>query len=338
MNNSVEADPEVAQVSENSLHAITTPDIVPVSAILPTRNRPEVLRRMLLSLARQSLQPAEMIVVDSSTDKQTEQLCSNAISGLNTKIVYKKAIEMGAATQRNQAMTYVTQKTIWLLEDDVILEEDCLANLWAALESNPKLGGVSAMIINQRYASPGRVSRTLFRLLHGQKAESYAGKCIGPAFNILPEDNSKLPRVVEVEWLNAGCTLYRSDAVPRPLFDRHFTGYSLMEDLALSLKVAEKWKLANARTARIYHDSQPADYKSNAAALAKMELINRHYVMTQVMRRNEIKYYLKLALLEMFGIVTPLVSGRAWKSLPSVLLGKLAAIRVIMTTKYPSQA
>jgi GT2 family glycosyltransferase len=293
---------------------------------------------MFESLLRQTAQPAEIIVVDASVTNETEQVCYNFDSKIAGRIIYHKATEMGAATQRNQAMACATQKVIWLLEDDVILEEDCLANLWEALESNPKLGGVSAMITNQRYVSPGRVSRALFRLLHGQKAKTYAGKCIGPAFNILPEDHPNLPRVVEVEWLNAGCTLYRREAVPQPLFDRQFTGYSLMEDLALSLRVAEKWKLANARTARIFHDSQPADYKSNMAALSKMELVNRHYVMTQVMRRSGFKYHLKLALLEIFGIVTPLVARRSWISLPSVLRGKLAAIRVILTTKYPSQA
>jgi GT2 family glycosyltransferase len=293
---------------------------------------------MFESLLQQPAQPAEFIVVDASVANETERLCQSFDSKFAGRMVYRKATEMGAATQRNQAMAFATQEVIWFLEDDVILEADCLANLWEALESDPKLGGVSSMIVNQRYAPPGRVSRTVFRLLHGQKAESYAGKCIGPAFNILPEDRPDLPKVVEVEWLNAGCTLYRREAVPNPLFDEHFTGYSLMEDLALSLRVAEKWKLANARTARIFHDSQPADYKSNAAALAKMELVNRHYVMTQVMRRGGIKHHLKLALLEMFGIITPLVAGRAWKLLPSVLLGKLAAIRMILTTKYPSQA
>src|SRR5205085_8396176 len=215
-------------------------------------------------------------------------------------------------------MAFVTQESIWLFEDDVILESDCLVNLWTALMSDENLGGVSAMITNQRYISPGRLSRSLFRILHGQSAKSYAGKCIGPAFNILPEDHPELPEVVKVEWLNAGCTLYRRKALPQPLFDRHFTGYSLMEDLALSLRVGEKWKLANARTARIFHDSQPADYKRDHAVLAKMELVNRHYVMTQIMKRRGLNYYLKLALLELFGIVTPLAMWQSWKSLPSV--------------------
>jgi GT2 family glycosyltransferase len=311
--------------------------LLPVSAIVPTRDRHVVLKRMFESLLRQSVHPAEIVIIDASTNNATEQLCCAFNSKFVGSIIYCKTTGIGAAAQRNEAMAHASQETIWLLDDDIILEADCLESLWTALEDDAQLGGVSSMITNQRYISPGRVSRALFRILHGQFAKSYAGKCIGPAFNVLPEDHPELPEVVEVEWLNTTCTLYRRKALPQPLFDPHFTGYSLMEDLALSLRVGEKWKLANVRTARIFHDSQPADYKSDHAALAKMELVNRHYVMTQVMKRSGLKYYLKLALLELFGIVTPLTMRQSWKSLPSVLRGKLAAIRVIMTTKYPSQ-
>lgn len=311
-------------------------NLLPISAIIPTKNRHAALGRMFESLLLQSVHPKEIIVVDASVGDDTMRLCHTYESKLPGRIVYRKATEVGAATQRNQAMVNASQDVIWLLEDDVFLEADCLENLWAALESDLRLGGVSAMITNQRYISPGSLSRSLFRILHGQAADSYAGKCIGPALNILPEDRAELPTVVEVEWLNAGCTLYRREVLPQPLFDPHFTGYSLMEDLALSLKVAEKWKLANARTARVFHDSQPADYKNDAGALAKMELINRYYVMTRVMKRRGLNYYLKLALLEVFGVVTPLVALKSWSSLPSILRGKLAAIHEILTTKHPS--
>ena len=79
------------------------------------------------------------------------------------------------------------------------------------MEGNARMGGISAMITNQRYISPGRVSRSLFRILNGQSAKSYAGKCIGPAFNILPEDNPELPDVVEVvKGLESGTNVVRA--------------------------------------------------------------------------------------------------------------------------------
>ena len=42
-------------------------DIVPISAIVPTRDRAEVLRRALRSLSAQGALPAELIIVDASS-------------------------------------------------------------------------------------------------------------------------------------------------------------------------------------------------------------------------------------------------------------------------------
>lgn len=306
------------------------PTLLPISALVPTRNRCVPLRRMLDSLAQQSAQPVETIVVDASTNDETEQLCNTSIFGLATKIIYRRATEVGAATQRNQAIAEASQNTIGFLDDDILFEPDCLAKLWAALQSDPKMGGVNAMITNQRYFPPGRISRLIFQFLHGCAESSYAGKCIGPALNLLPEDCPDLPEIVPVEWLNTTCTLYRREAVPQPLFPTHFTGYSLMEDVTLSLTVGKNWKLANARTALIFHDSQPGDHKSNRVALSKMELVNRHYVMTRLLNRRQPADYIKLAVLQLFGIATSLVSVEGLLSLPAVLLGKLTAINSII--------
>jgi glycosyltransferase involved in cell wall biosynthesis len=304
--------------------------LLPISALVPTRHRPEPFARTLQSLAKQSAQPVEMIVVDGSDDRQTEKLCQQSIPGLETNIQYYRATEIGAATQRNQAMAHTTQDFIWLMDDDILLEPDCLLRLWSALNSDAEIGGANAMITNQRYLPPGRISRTLFQLLHGKIEGTYAGKCIGPALNLLPEDREDLPEVVLVEWLNTTCTLYRRAALPQPLFPSNFVGYSLMEDVTLSLIVGKQWKLANARTARILHDSQPGDHKNNPGILAKMELVNRHYVMTQILNRRRFQDYVKLASLQLFEIAALLQTLKGWRSLPMVVIGKISAVVQIM--------
>ncbi|WP_421656717.1 glycosyltransferase family 2 protein [Leptothermofonsia sp. ETS-13] len=306
---------------------------LPISALVPTRHRPAAFARTLHSLAQQSVQPVEMIVVDGSEDDQTKTLCHSQIPGLLTQIQYYRATEIGAATQRNQAIARATQDVIWLMDDDILLEPDCLKRLWEALQSDPRMGGVNAMITNQRYLPPGRISRVLFQFLHGQSEASYAGKCIGPALNLLPEDDPNLPEVVLVEWLNTTCTLYRREALPQPLFSSHFTGYSLMEDVTLSLMVGKQWKLANARTAKIFHDSQPGDHKNNSGVLAAMSLVNRHYVMTQILERRSPSDYIKLIVLQLFEVAALLQSIQGWRSLPAVVAGKAQAVAQIMASK-----
>lgn len=304
-------------------------NVLPISSVVPTRNRALSLKRMLESLALQSIQPAEIIVIDGSINDETQGICRSSIANLKSQIVYRKAERLGAATQRMQAMAYASQEHIWLLDDDITFEPDCLSKLWSALQSDFRIGGVSAMIINQQYIYPGRATRFMLRILHGRSEASYAGRCIGPAWNFLPEDNPSFPEVVPVEWLNSGCTLYRREALPQPLFPQIFSGYSMMEDVTLSLTVGKTWKLVNARTARIFHDSQPGDYKSNLAALSKMELINRHYVMTKVLGRTRVTDYLKLALHQSFTIAAH-ISSHGWRDVPEIIKGKFTGTREIL--------
>ena len=293
---------------------------------------------MLESLAQQSAQPVEMIIVDASTNEETRRLSESHFPGLATKINYHRAGKIGAAVQRNQAVRYVSQEAVWFIDDDIIFEPNCVSKLWEALQSDAGLGGVNAMIVNQRYLPPGFASRIFFRFLHGRSEASYAGKCIGPALNILPDDRSDLPEVVPVEWLNTTCTLYRREALPEPLFPNHFTGYSMMEDVTLSLNVARRWKLANARTARVFHDSQSGDHKRNAAEFSEMKLVNRHYVMTQVLNRREPADYFKLAALELFELLVSLTTARGWAFLPAEVVGKLKGLRKILASSEKSRS
>jgi GT2 family glycosyltransferase len=309
-------------------------ELIPISVVIPTMGRAAALRRTLESLATQLAQPAQIIVVDASTDEATRNLCvDRPVHGLDSEIVWVAALTPGAASQRNQGVPECEHTVIGFFDDDVLFGPDCVARLWHALQSDAALGGVNAMITNQRYQAPGRVSRLMFRWMAGRGAASYAGRVLGPAVNLLPEDCDNLPEVVPVQWLNTTCTLYRRQALPEPPFPDKFTGYSLMEDLSLSLTVARQWKLANARTARIYHDSQSGSDKPDAVTLSRMELVNRHFVMTRVMGRRRVRDYAKLALWEIYQLVVCALQSRGGIKFWRELRGKLLGLGTVVTNQ-----
>ena len=312
--------------------------ILPISAVVPTRNRTKVFSEALRSLEQQEVFPAELIVVDASDEPKTREMLNSfaAQLGAVSSIRWMPARMRGAAVQRNQGVSAVTHPVVWFFDDDIRFEPECVIRLWRALNSDLRLGGVNAMIVNQRYQPPGPVSRTLFRILHGRSEPTYAGRVIGPAVNLLPEDCDHLPEVVSVEWLNTTCTLYRREALPTPAFDSMFVGYSLLEDLTLSLQVGKGWRLANARTARIFHDSQPGSHKDDVTALAAMELINRHYVMTKILGRNSFRDYLRLLAWEMFQLGACAAEARSRSMLGSMTIGKWNATCAIAAGKRQS--
>src|SRR5205807_923556 len=115
-----------------------------------------------------------------------------------------------------------------------------------------------------------------------------------------------------------------------PVFPPHFEGYSMMEDVSLSLVVGRHWRLANVRTARIFHDSQVGSYKANIAEVSRMELLNRHYVMTEILRRRRWTDYGKLIVWECFQLAVGAVNYRLGRKFWGTLAGKVVGTRELI--------
>jgi glycosyltransferase involved in cell wall biosynthesis len=276
-------------------------ELLNISVIIPTYNRQEVLIRTLKSISNQDYLPAEIIIIDAS------EALTNLPTPINiqvaSKIIHVPAQVKGAASQRNQGIELASHAIIGFFDDDILLEDQCLHWLYQGIVENTNCGGVSALITNQSYHSLGMFSRLFYRLLGADTSKSLAGKCIGPAVTFLPENNPQLPNYVEMQWLNAGCTLYRRKALPNPVFDTHFTGYSLMEDLALSLRVRKKWILLNATKSKIFHDSQFNFEKNSILINSEMELVNRYYIMKYLLNKDSMRDRFQLILQQVFNAI-----------------------------------
>ena len=93
----------------------------------------------------------------------------------------------------------------------------------------------------------------------------------------------------------------------------------------MSLFVRRHWKLANARTSRIFHDSQLGVHKGDLVALSRMELTNRYHVMADVLQLRGVRDYAKLALWESFQLAVSAIQKRCgvefWQALHGKILG-----------------
>jgi hypothetical protein len=107
-----------------------------------------------------------------------------------------------------------------------------------------------------------------------------------------------------------------------------------MEDLALSLIVGKSGELYNVRTAQIYHDSQPGLHKNKIVEVSRMELVNRYYIMKNIMNKNDTIHIFQLFIFEIFQTLSKLTSKSGWQCLPSHLKGKLWGSWQIIQKKY----
>ncbi|MCC6356950.1 MAG: hypothetical protein IT577_23940 [Verrucomicrobiae bacterium] len=100
----------------------------------------------------------------------------------------------------------------------------------------------------------------------------------------------------------------------------------------MSLVVARRWKLANVRGARVYHDRVKGEIKSGARRFAIIELMGRHYMMVQILGKNTAADHVRLAAHQLFMLISLLRTPLGRRQFLPSLVGKLQAIpRVIQT-------
>lgn len=312
--------------------------VVPVSAILPTRNRARILERFFESLILQDVLPAEVVICDSSEDGETlfvvEQFQRDHC--LKMSIVYQKAKRTGLAPQRNQAVATSAQPFTWFLDDDMILEPSCLRQLYEAVDSSAKIGGVTATLVNEAYHPPGRMTQRLMKFFeNGMVRSTYASTCIGPGWTFLHDANPDGSALMPAEWLGGGCTLYRRTALPEPAVPDHFEAGALGEDLAASLTVGHAWEMYHVRAARAVHDSQGGDHKRSFIKHADQTLRNRYFIMTRVMGKDTFRDMLNLAVMQTFILMSQLIHIRTWRRAGCMCIGWGLAIYKMATQPAP---
>jgi glycosyltransferase involved in cell wall biosynthesis len=292
--------------------------VLPVTVVIPTINRPEKLQRALQSILMQDHQPVKIVIIDASDNGETKQLIQ---SQYDERVIWEAAIVKGAAAQRNQAMQHVDSPYILYSDDDVIVKTDAVFRLWQVLENNQLVGGANAIMENQHFEYPGRIFGLFYQLVSGLKPDQLPGRIIGPGITFYPDDDASREDVQIVDWLYAGFTLYRTDLLPNPPFEKYFSGYSMGEDMFLSLKVKKGGQLANVQSARIFHDYHLSDDKLNLRKMARMSLRNRLFIMRYGLEKTSISDYVLLLLWDTLDAVAMI---RIWPTQAlSIFLGKM---------------
>ncbi len=275
-----------------------------------------MLARFFESLRAQTARPAEIVVCDASDDASTLATVQHAESAWGEPAAvwrYENAARTGLAPQRNQAVAAASQPYVWFLDDDVLLEPQCLEHLHATMAADASIGGATATITNQGYEAPGRWSTLLMRWFdHGRVRQTYAAACVGPCCTFMPDTSHDIPPVVTAEWLIGCCSLYRKSALHVPAVPDHFEAGGLGEDLAASLSVGLTHRLVHVRDARCFHDSQGGDHKRSLTRTTDQRVRNRHYIMTRILGKDTLRDHFDFALLHLFYLGTLLFkrSGR----------------------------
>ena len=95
-----------------------------ISIIVPTYNCSENLKKLLQSIFAQSLQPDEIIIVDSSTDRSIEDLLTSLTSEL--PLIYKRSVKKYPGENRNEGASTASHEWLAFLDVGTIPRENWL--------------------------------------------------------------------------------------------------------------------------------------------------------------------------------------------------------------------
>jgi GT2 family glycosyltransferase len=238
--------------------------------VLCTRNRPAEVRSGLDTVRAQTRVPNRVLVVDSSDDHATADVVADlATIWPPTSILEYLHVGPGLTHQRSVGIDASTEAIVHFVDDDTVLDPGYCAAIVEtfAAEANTDVGGVGGFITDQ----PPHSFRRVDAWLGLDSATEGVVLASGRNVRVYTEP----ARTIDVDWL-PGCAMsYRREvfATERPNLDvgRDRNG----EDVELSYRVRQHWRLVVTPHARIEHHESPRGRRSQEQ-LVRVELLSRY--------------------------------------------------------------
>ncbi len=214
--------------------------------VIPTKDRPFELERLLKSMEKQDILPDQIVIVDGGNP---------GIKWLADKfpelpIDYLQVLPPGLTRQYNAGIRSVREdiNLVGMLDDDIVLEKGCLSSMLDFWEkSEDRMGGAGFNIVNAMVPKKRWWSRFISLSTEGNKRK---GALLKSGRNV-----SYCPAAFdsETEWLCSGATVWRKEILDEFKFDEWFAGYGIVDDIDFSYRVSKDYKLAVVADAKVQH-------------------------------------------------------------------------------------
>jgi len=219
--------------------------------VIPTKDRPNSLRRLLESIAQQSVLPEQLIVVDGSASPVEPLLAAFPI--LPSR--YVRVQPPSLTRQKNVGIAALDSSIshVGFLDDDLMLEKGALEAMrvfWQQVP--PQVGGAGLTLL------PPDPARGLWVKEFFLLDDRESGRLLRSGYNTALRPS---PTVYATQWLRGGASVWRREVVEAFRFDEWFSGYSYLEDVDYSLRVGREYTLMMVPGARAWHEDGPTTWR-----------------------------------------------------------------------------
>jgi GT2 family glycosyltransferase len=267
-----------------------------ISAIVPTIGRVDSLRALLESLSLQTHRVDEVIVGDGSGTDETRLLLNEPQWRRRGLIVKREVVEPpNAVRQREAAIKVAAGEFLLFLDDDVVLEPECVAHMLGLIRKSPDVVGVVADFKNQVWPQPTQLWQWYLHYVLGLRNKEWQGRIIGPllrfGYNPVPADPTAM------EWLGTGNSLVRRSAFCQAGgFSSFFLHRcTINEDIDLSLKLSRIGRILFCPAARLAHHHAPSGRVSTIVA-AEDDLFNRFFILRRTLGLSALRAFWLVAI------------------------------------------
>ncbi|MEY4060438.1 MAG: hypothetical protein RIQ31_100 [Actinomycetota bacterium] len=230
--------------------------------LICTRNRPDFLGDLLVSLTNQTHSPAKVFVVDSSTDSKTQELIRELSRQGSLDLHYVKS-EAGLPHQRNVGIDQIIASgfspntAVSFLDDDVQVEDNYLEKVQRIFEKYPDVKFVGGYARGAE-SEPDNPARRLALLseLEG------AGKVLKSGICIAARPRNELE---EVTWVPGHSMNAKLEIFSQTLFNPAPRIYG--EDVEFQLRLGSAHRIYSSNALPVLHKQAP----SNRDQLADLE-------------------------------------------------------------------
>lgn len=224
-----------------------------ITAVIPTRNRPDDLGKAVASVRAQLRPPDEFIIVDQSPGDESRILVEALMSGEERiRLVYVHDPRIaGLVEAKRFAADRAAGDIVCFLEDDVILEPDYIRQIEQGFADRPDMMGCCGIVTNPPPQPVGY--EFLFHLFHrGIFKDARVG--LYGRFDGLGHD------MIASDVLSGGLSAWRREVFPAVPFDVA-NGFFMLEDMEFSTRAARHFgpRLYINPNARLEHHWSPAN-------------------------------------------------------------------------------
>ena len=206
---------------------------IKIAIVIPTRNRPKHLIRLLDSIIKGSMLPEQIIVVSSGDD--VASLLGQYKNMLNITHLHIK--KRGQIRQKMAGVGLLENDIDWVFfsDDDLLFQSSTLSNMKSSIQYTEKDSPVGIGVhITHEYMDNGvKVQRYISRFFN--LTSKGFGRVDKSGLNSSYLDSSELCRT---EWLN-GASLWQTSFAKNYKFEFLDARYSIYEDLIFSYPIGK---------------------------------------------------------------------------------------------------